>query len=493
VSDRVADRGIGLELAASLMSGRVERGNDTSPDNAASGAAIDTRALKAGELFFALRAARDGHEFVGAAADAGAAGVVVETARMTEVIERLRGRDLAVIGVTDVRKALADLARGWRQAQSARVVAITGSNGKTTTKEMVASILRAAHGSQAVLATQGNLNNDLGVPMTLLGLRPQHRSAVIEMGMSALGEIATLAAIALPDVGLVTNVGASHLEKLGSLEAVAQAKGELYEWIGRSEHGIGVVPQGDPRLMFRAEVVPPARRVTVAFDPRTPADVVVLDSTPQGADGTDVRLRIRAQPVEVRLSFVGAHNVRNAATAAGVALALGLDVDTLRTGLANARPARHRSELVRVAGRTVLADCYNSAPASALAALDALSSLAPAGRRVAVLGDMLELGPDTDKLHLELGARAASADLALLVCVGALAPHIAQGARSAGMAGDRIVTTLDRVQAAHLALARSQAGDAVLIKASRGVKLEAVLEAMRAEAGETAPVGEGSH
>jgi UDP-N-acetylmuramoyl-tripeptide--D-alanyl-D-alanine ligase len=425
---------------------------------------IDSRTLAPGDLFFALRAARDGHEFLGAAAQAGAGGVVVERGRQVPP-------GLTVVAVDDPRRALGEYGRFVRRKVAPRVVAVTGSAGKTTTKELIAAAL-----GEGALKTEGNLNNDLGVPLTLLRLAPGHGFAVVEMGMSARGEIAHLAQLAEPEVGLVTLVAPAHLETLGSIEEIARAKGELLRALPEGG-GTAIFPDDDERLA--AEAAGCSRRLTFGETPR--ADVCLVEAVPQGAEGSDVTLALPGGTVRFRLALVGRHNARNAAAAAAAALAVGLSPQEIAAGLARARPARNRSELVEVGGRRVLADLYNANPASTIAALDTILATRQDRRAVAILGDMLELGPEAARLHRQVGEHAARGGIDGLVGVGKLGREIVRGALDAGFDRDRIFMSDARVAAAVRAIEWTEPGDWILIKGSRGMHMEDVLTALREE------------
>ncbi len=442
-----------------------------------SAAVIDGRDVPKGALFFAVKGDRfDGHDFAGQAVAAGADGVVVARGRGAS----LQGSGAAtVIEVDDPVAALGKLAHAQRQAMpECKVVAITGSNGKTTTKEMMASILVASAGADAVLKTEGNLNNHLGVPLTLLRLTASHRFAVIEMGMSALGEIAYLTQLARPDVGVVVSIAPVHLEGLGTIENIARAKGEI--WQGLAEGGFAVLPVDDERLQAYVANVPAERRFT--FGPRTRLQPTVgYEDVTADQKGITVRLHLKGHTSRTgalaRIPMVGAHNASNAAAAAAAALALEVGEGSILEGLATAKPAKHRAQLVAVGDRTVLDDCYNASPLSMRAALDALVSTTPAGhQKIAVLGDMLELGADSPSLHRELG-RYAAAHADLVIAFGALGKQIAEGAiAEAGAA--RVAHTDDPREAAERAWKASKAGDVILVKASRGMKLERVIDAL---------------
>ncbi|HWE31628.1 MAG TPA: UDP-N-acetylmuramoyl-tripeptide--D-alanyl-D-alanine ligase [Polyangia bacterium] len=441
-----------------------------------SGAGIDSRAVKPGALFFAVKGDRfDGHDFVAQAVRDGARGVVVARGRGAA----LETADAAVVEVDDVVAALGALARAHRLAMgNLRVVAVTGSNGKTTTKELLGAILVSATGQDAVLKTEGNLNNHLGVPLTLLQLTSQHRYAVVEMGMSGLGEIAYLTELARPDVAVITNIAGVHLEQLGSLENVARAKAEIFGGLG--ERGIGVYPAKEP-LLSALITLPAARRRT--FGPGGGGATVTYDDVQVGPKGLTLKLRIESAAAVLELAaqlpLIGRHNASNAAAAVAASLALGIGEGAILDGLGRAKPAKHRAQLVAVGAdkdRTILDDCYNAAPPSMKAALDALVEITPAGaQKVAVLGDMLELGADSAKLHAEIGAYA-STRVDQLITIGPNARAIDAAARPA--LGARAWHTDDPLAAAARVRELWRAGDVILVKASRGMRLERVIDAL---------------
>jgi len=444
------------------------------------GAATDSRLVQPGQLFFAFAGERvDGFDFARAAAEAGAAAIVVE---------RTRGcpaglpAHTPVIGVEDPRQALADLARAIRARFTGVVVGVTGSNGKTTTKELCAAALSVGG---PVLRTQGNFNTEIGLPLTILSATGHERSWVLEMAMRGLGQIRFLAELARPHIGVITNVGSAHLELLGSIESIARAKGELFAALG--PEGVAVRAADEPLVAAQADHIPRDRQWL--FEGRD-ADVVVLEVVPAGAAGTVARFAVRDVPVVVRLPLAGRHNVRNAAAALAVAAAAGIDPRAAAEALGHTRLPAHRSAPLLIGGVTVLDDCYNANPASMSAALATIGSLAP-GRAFAVLGDMLELGPDGPALHRALG-REAAGRVAGVVAVGQLAAEIAAGAREAGLSASQVVLTEEPTTAAEAVWKMSAAGDAVLVKASRGMRLERVIAAL-AERGVPAPGSSSGH
>jgi UDP-N-acetylmuramoyl-tripeptide--D-alanyl-D-alanine ligase len=432
---------------------------------------IDGRTVPSGALFFAIKGERhDGHDFAGQAVASGAGGVVVARGRGAGLD---LPADVSVIEVDDTVLALGALARAWRAAHDVKVIGVAGSNGKTTTKELIASILVAHAGADAVCKTEGNLNNHLGVPLTLLRLTETHRFAVVEMGMSAPRELSYLGTLARPDVGIIVSIAVEHLEGLGSIEGVAAAEAELLESVA-----VCAVPAHE-RLLDPHVAAARARGVRFVTFGEPPADVPLQEALP---DARGVRMRTTGvAPVEAHLPLVGAHNAMNAAGAIAVALTLGVPPEAIARGLQAVKPAKHRAQLVPVGDRVVLDDCYNASPLSMRAALDALvAATGPGHRRVAVLADMLELGPDAPQLHDEIGAYAA-ARVDALIALGPLGARYVEAARPT--LGDRAAVAADPDEAAARALAASGPGDVILVKASRGMKLERVIDSLATRLG----------
>jgi UDP-N-acetylmuramoyl-tripeptide--D-alanyl-D-alanine ligase len=466
-----------IDFAVGAMKGTILDAGGRNPSFA--GAAADSRAVEAEQLFFALPGERvDGFDFVSQAVASGAAGVVVERGRGIP-----EGRaNAAVIAVDDPRRALGDLARAVRATFHGRVVAVTGSNGKTTTKELVAAALRPLGD---VLRTPGNFNTDVGLPLTILSASGTEAAWVLEMAMRAPGEIAYLTEIARPEIGIITNVAAAHLETLGSIDGVARAKGELFAGLG--SRGMAVFPADDPLIGAQAAPVAHERRLT--FGDRS-GDVRVLDFVPAGAAGSVVRYAVRGTPVVVRLPLGGAHNARNGAAALAAAAAAGVSPVDAARGLETVTLPPHRSAPVAAGGRTILDDCYNANPASMNAALGALAAASGGGRRFAILGDMLELGPGAEAAHRELGRAAGErAGLAGLAAVGQFAPIVVGAARAAGLTAERAVVASSPEAAAAVLASWTAAGDWILVKASRGLRLERAVEALRVALGPTTERG----
>ena len=442
------------------------------PPAGVAGVATDTRDLPAGCAFVALRGERfDAHDFVGAAAAAGARCAVVSAAWAGAAAG---APPLPLLAVADTLAALGALAHLHRTRFHVPLVGVTGSNGKTTTREMLGAILRARG---PALVTAGNLNNEVGVPRTLLGLEAGHWAGVVEMGMNHAGEIARLAAVAEPQIGLVTNAGPAHLAHFGTVEAVADAKAELYQALPSG--GIAVANADDPRMLRRAQASG-RRLITFAVGRGRRGDVVALEVLEHGPGGLRFLLGVGQRELTVRLGLVGLHNRANAAAAAAAAVALGCDDREIVRGLEEARPVGRRLRIAALpGGATLVDDCYNANPASMSAALATLRELAArgGGRPLAVLGDMLELGPAEAEAHRALGAEAAGVVRAL----GAFGPRsaaTAEGARAAGLAAADVHQGEDVAALAAWVKERLGPGDVLLVKGSRGMKLERLVEAL---------------
>jgi UDP-N-acetylmuramoyl-tripeptide--D-alanyl-D-alanine ligase len=420
----------------------------------------DSRSLEPGALFVALEGERfDGHRFLADAAAHGAAGAVVR--RGKKLPDRPPG--FALFVVDDTLRALGALARFHRRRFQLPLGAVGGSNGKTTTKELVASILGVRG---PALKTEGNLNNEVGVPLTLFRLAAEHQSAVVELGMNAPGEMARLTAMVEPSAGLLTTVQPEHLEGLGSLEGVAAAEGELFR--GLAAAATAVVNVDEPLVMAQAKQAPAA---WLTFGRSPSAEVRLEASRPLGRTGQEVLLRVDGRAFTVPLALLGGHNALNATGAFALARALGFSPEECVEGLSRARPYLRRLNVLDApGGLTVLDDCYNANPASMVAALETARGLAGAGRLVAVLGDMLELGPGEAAEHARLGALAAKlADVRAF-----LGPRNA-GAAQAAESGEA-ARFLDAEQLWAWLQPRLRAGDVVLVKGSRGMRMERFVE-----------------
>jgi UDP-N-acetylmuramoyl-tripeptide--D-alanyl-D-alanine ligase len=454
---------------ARVCGGQVVAGD---PDAMAVSAVIDSREVSSGCAFFALAGERsDGHDFVGAALRDGARVVVVSRADedVRAAFASAGRRDSALVAVDDAASALTALAAYCRSRLSCPVIGVTGSSGKTTTKDFLNSVLAT---SMPVVATEGNRNNELGVPLTLLRASRDCGAVVVEMAMRGRGQIAELCAVAKPTVGLVTNIGTSHIELLGTQEEIASAKAEVLTCL-----------PADGRAFLNADDEWSAMIAERSTAPVTyyglgeGADVRAVDVTTGGDGCVSFTLRTPQGETAVELAVPGRHNAYNAAAAAAVGLYLGLSLSDIGSGLAAATGSPMRMEVFETArGVTVVNDAYNANPASMRAAVATLGDMAADGRRIAVLGDMAELGSLTDLAHFRLGEDLAAGGIDLLVTVGPRARRIAEGARAAGLPADCAMSADDAAGALGMVSGLVAPGDVVLVKASRVMGLEAIVE-----------------
>jgi UDP-N-acetylmuramoyl-tripeptide--D-alanyl-D-alanine ligase len=437
-----------LSEIAALADGRL-----SGADVAVESVTTDTRGLAPGQVFVALSGPRfDGHDFLGAAEAGRAAGVMV--ARQVHT-------SLPQILVEDTFRALARLARAWRERLKLPVIGLTGSNGKTTVKEMIAAIL-AREGQ--VLATKGNLNNHIGVPLTLLSIRANHAYAVVEMGANHAGEIAALTAIARPDIGLITNAAPAHLEGFGSLEGVARAKGEIFQ--GLRAEGTAIINADDAYADYWHSLAGPRKHLTFGLE-RT-ADVRAH------AVGGALHVSTPAGEVEVELPLPGKHNVRNALAATAAAIAADANLGSIKAGLESVTQVRGRLVLRKACqGAWLIDDSYNANPASLAAALEVLAT--QPGEHWLVLGDMGELGANGETLHRQAGLQARATGVAHLYTLGKLT----QAAAVAFGAGAERFDS--HAQLADSLKRELHAGVSVLIKGSRSMRMETIVEALLAD------------
>ncbi|MFH1018028.1 MAG: UDP-N-acetylmuramoyl-tripeptide--D-alanyl-D-alanine ligase [Pseudomonadota bacterium] len=432
------------------------------PSREPRGVALDTRAVQEGDLFFALQATRDGHDFTAEAFARGACAAVIH-------------HDVDATGpflrVRDTLEALGAVANLARRKWGKPVVAISGSNGKTTTKEMAAAVIGAHRNT---LKTPGTWNNYLGVPLTLLLLRPEHALAVLELGVNNFGEMGTLCRLAEPTVGVLTNIGPVHLEKLGSLDGVAKAKGELYEHL--PENGVAVINIDDPRLKS-FEGSTRARKITISL--RGTADVSAKVVRDLGSDGLVLSVRYGAEEAEIRTPFVGIHNVYNLMCAFGAALAMEVPVLKLQTGVqAVERPEMRLQMIPCPKGIRIVNDCYNANPGSMTVALEVVRDFAQ-GRYLAALGDMLELGDFSPRAHRDIGIKVAGFKYSRLFVMGRYAGDVVQGAVQGGMKHERIKTFKTHAEMAQAILEQLEPNDTLLVKGSRGMKMELLTEELQ--------------
>ena len=418
----------------------------------------DSRAAGPGTVFFALAGDRfDGHDFVGDVLARGGTGAVVAESHASARAEVPAGS--FVVGVDDPLVALGQLARSVRRSADVPVIGLTGSSGKTTTRDMIAAVMRTAGSG---LATTGNFNNLVGLPLTLMHLQDDHAWIVLEMGMSAPGEIRELARIAEPGIRLVTNVAAAHLEFFADLDGVARAKGELFEDARPGE--VLITNADDPRSALFPR---PDGTREIRFGARAEADVRILRVDAADLDGSRAVLSLFGDELTCDVPLPGRHNVAQATASAAATLS-------------GVRVTGGRMQVREIGDVHVIDDTYNANPRSVAAALETLVTGEGGGRRFAVLGDMLELGVTGAELHREIGETAAALDVDRLMVTGPLGRHLAEGARAAGMSPERVGWYASHDDLVHDLLAELEAGDRVLVKGSRGMHMERVVQGIEA-------------
>ncbi len=433
---------------------------------------IDSRTIKKDDLFIALSGPNfDGHDYVEQTFKKGVTGAVVSSAAFEKKRaswSSLQSERFFVL-VDDPLLSLQNLGRWHRKRFTLPLIAVTGSNGKTTTKEMIAAIL-AQGGS--VLKNEGNLNNHIGLPLSLLRLREDHSAAVLELGISGKGEMALLCDIAGPTIGLITNIGSAHLEGLGSLKGVALEKGVLFEHI--AEEGLAVINKDDPHLKPWEARLP--RTWTFGLDPDADVSAGKIVQTEGKTSFTLRRNRIGDEVAGISLATPGLHQVKIGLAAAAVASALDVGLKDISEGLQCFKPLPQRTEIIKKKDVTILFDAYNANPDSVCAALDLLINTPIKGKRIALLGEMLELGPSTKAAHFEIGQQVARLGVDRLIAVGPSSEEMGKGARNTGMPMESIVVARDIDEAKASLTQFVHAGDLLLMKASRGMCLERLLE-----------------
>jgi UDP-N-acetylmuramoyl-tripeptide--D-alanyl-D-alanine ligase len=449
-----------MKLTLSRIAEFVSAAGTFAADDVAQGYSIDSRTVGPGQLFFAVKGERlDGHDFVEQALAKGAVAAVVRKDQLGRYPEQAR-----LLAVEDTLVALQTLAMAVRKLWGKPLVGVTGSMGKTTTKEAIAHVLASRF---RVLKSEGNFNNHFGLPLMLLKLEPEYDVAVIEMGMSHAGEIRALAKIAQPEIGVVTNVAPVHLEFFDSVAGIARAKYELVESLPVG--GTAVLNADDEYVSqfgrdFKGKVV--------MYGTRASADVRAERIAPKGLEGTEFDVVTGGVRERARLPLVGEHNILNALAAVAVGLDRGLKPSEAVGALAGLAPADKRGEVVRLGNITVINDCYNCNPKALNAMVDALAAM-PASRRIVVAGAMLELGPTENELHRLAGAHVAEKKIDALLGVSGPAKTLVEAARQAGMRAEFVSTP---EEAGEWLAREARDGDVVLMKASRGVKLEKALE-----------------
>jgi len=433
----------------------------------------DTRTLKKGDLFIAIKGPHfDGHKFVREAIEKGARGIVrnpkLENQNITEKIWDIQ--------VDDTVRALGDIANAWRKKVPAIIVAVTGSNGKSTTKEMIAQGVSA---TRKVVKTEGNFNNLIGLPLQVLRISEEDSVAVLEMGMNEEGEIRRLTKIAEPNIGIITNVNPAHLEKLHNVENVARAKGELFEEIRKD--GIVVVNMEDPKVVKLSEKFE-GKKIT--FGMQNGCDVQFGRLISEGIDETSLTFYVRGREYSMSLPVPGVHNVMNALAAIAVGVALKVTILTMVPGLERFSPMKMRMERVQLLnGVQVVNDSYNANPSSMFAALRTIGSAKKAGRFIAVFGDMLELGDAAKEKHFELGKNAANFKVSKLYVAGEFAGEVVKGAVSGGIKESDIVCKEKADDLKQRIFDEIKTGDVVLVKGSRGMGMEVIAEYLKNEIG----------
>jgi UDP-N-acetylmuramoyl-tripeptide--D-alanyl-D-alanine ligase len=455
-----------MKLTLAKIAGFISATGDFVQAESVSGYSIDSRTVGPGQLFFAVKGERlDGHDFVEQALEKGAASAVVRKDQLGRYSGKKKTKLLAV---EDTLLALQALATAVRKMWGKPLIAVTGSAGKTTTKEAIAHVLSSRF---RVMKSEGNFNNHFGLPLMLLRLGPEYDLAVIEMGMSHAGEIRALAKIAQPEIGVVTNVAAVHLEFFDSLAGIARAKYELIESLPAS--GTAVLNADDEYVSqfgrdFKGKVL--------LYGTRENASVRAEKIELKGAEGTEFDVVVGNAREHAVLPLVGKHNVLNALSAIAVGLETGLTLSQAVAALATLSPAEKRGQVLHMGNITVINDCYNSNPKALEAMVDALVSM-PAKRRIVVAGEMLELGPAGEDMHRSAGRHIAEKKIDLLVGVRGLAESMVDAAGQAGVQSEFLTSP---EQAGEWLARETQDGDVVLLKASRGVKLEKALESWKA-------------
>lgn len=452
-----------LSYIAAACSGERISGSE---ERSVSRVCTDSRMTRVGDLFVALRGERfDGHLFLNEAAGRGAQAVLVEKSRAPGDLG-----DCAVIAVPDTVRALGLLAARYRQDFSLPVIAVAGSNGKTTTKEILATVLRK---KLSVLWSEASFNNHLGVPLTLLRLEQSHQAAVVEIGTNHPGELAPLIQMAQPSIGVITSIGREHLEFFGSLEGVAQEQGTLGEMLPAHGHLFLNGDSGWANAIQRRSAAPV---VKIGLGPQNDWRATVNRMDRQGVTFS-VACPVPAFDGEYRVPLLGRHQAANALFAIAIAASLGLSPEEVRAGLLACEPPKMRMQIWEYNGARILDDAYNANADSMLAALQTLQELPCKGRRLAVLGDMAELGIHQEAAHVEIGRRVAELGIGQLFAVGAMAGVMGQAARAAGLT--RVLEFREAESAAAAVKAFIKPGDLVLLKASRAARLEQISDALK--------------
>ena len=421
----------------------------------------DSRKISEGVLFIALKGENfNGEDFAADALKKGAAAVVVSKSADTE---KLVG---TVLKVDDTLTAYQQLAKNWRDKFKIPVVSITGSTGKTTTKDLTAAALSSLG---AIQKTSANFNNEIGVPLTLLGINDSHKAAVVEIGMRGLHQIENLAKYVQPTIGIVTNVNETHIELLGSIENIAKAKSELVQAI--PEGGTVILNADDKNVAAMKNLAKPNVKI-FTYGIENPADLKA-ENISINSFATEFSLKYQDKNFQFTIPVIGRHNVLNAMAAIAAGLSLNLSLEEIQKGFSTLVTTKARFEVIRRDGVTLVNDAYNASPASMRAAIQTVAEIYD-GRKIAVLGDMLELGEISEKVHRDVGAEVAKNNFDILITIGELGKFIAAGAEDAGL--KNIFTTSTHEESAKKILSVMQKGDTILFKASHGMHMEKIIE-----------------
>jgi UDP-N-acetylmuramoyl-tripeptide--D-alanyl-D-alanine ligase len=436
------------------------------PHTVVTGVSTDSRNVKKGDLFIPLKGSNfDGHDFIGKAIESGAQAIL--THKDIEIIPK----DIAVIKVKDTLKALGDLAGYYRKRFNIPFIGVTGSVGKTSTKDMIASVLGQHLNT---LKTQGNFNNEIGLPLSILNLDPSHKAAVLEMGMSGFGEISRLTSIVKPDIAIITNIGMSHIEKLGSRQNILKAKLEILE--GLNSKGL-VILNGDDNLLSGMRGLLGFR--TKFFGMEEEVDFKAENIRLSGEKGSSFEIRIDSIDYEVEVPAPGIHNVYNALAAIATAIELEIPMENIIKGISSYLPEKMRMNIFEVSDMKIIDDTYNANPQSMEAALNVLAEIGNDGRKIAVLGDMLEMGDWADEAHMEIGKLAFLKGVNYIITVGDKGKKIAQGALAAGEYPDNVRMFDDNSSAWEFINGLIMPGDVILVKGSRGMKMEEITQKLK--------------
>ncbi len=433
---------------------------------ATTGVCTDSRKIRPGDLFVPLIGENfDGHDYIKSAFENGAAASLTQK-------EPVNFPGKTMIVVNNTLTALQKLAANYRSRFSIPFIGITGSVGKTSTKEMVACALAERYN---VLKNEGNLNNEIGVPLTIFRLEPEHEAAVIEMGMSGFGEIRALTNIVRPKVGIITNIGISHIEKLGSRQNILKAKLELLE--GLQPDGL-LILNGDDVMLSGVKELLNCR--TVSYGLEEGVDYQAYNIRSRGEHGVDFNVMVSGEEYSIQLSAPGVHNVYNALAAIASGHELGVPMHDLLMGISHFSAGKMRLNIIKANGLIIINDAYNASPQSMKAALDVLSEMG-SSRRIAVLGDMLELGDWSERAHLDTGTQAARKEIDYIITVGKEAAHIINGAVNSGFDPNRTAQFTCNCDAIGYIRDLVREGDAILVKGSRGMKMEQIVQAFTEE------------